>query len=75
MPSSHGRAEKVAVGVGDQAGLWERAVRAVEADQCGGRAGVAAGSLYDLEHRAVVVRAARLGGAEQVAVGVGDQAA
>ena len=69
------RAEQVAVGVGDQAALRVSAVGAVEADQRGGRAGVAGGGLDDLEHRAAVVRPAVRCRAEQVAVGVGDQAA
>ena len=49
-------------------------IGAVEADQGGGGAGVAAGGLGDLEHRAVAVRPAAGCRAEQVAVGVGDQA-
>src|SRR6185437_15398815 len=70
-----GCTEQVARGVGDQAAGWKRAVRSVKADQRGRCAGVSTGGLGDLEHRAVVVRAAVYGCAEQVACGVGDQAA
>jgi hypothetical protein len=68
------RAEKVAVGIGDQTALRQIVVR-VEADQRGGRAGVAGRGLDNLEHRPFVVRAAERGRAEQVAVGIGGQTA
>ena len=48
---------------------------AVEADQGGRGAGVAGSGLGDLEYRAVAIRPAIRRCAEQVAVGVGDQAA
>jgi hypothetical protein len=63
------------VGVGDQAAERLATVCAVEKDQGCGGAGVAVRGLGDLEHRAVVVRPARGCRAEQVAVGVGNQAA
>ena len=70
-------AEQVAVGIGDQAGKREGTLGAdaVEADQGGGAAGVAVGGLGNLEHRAAAVRPAYVCRAEQVAVGIGDQAA
>jgi len=68
------RPEQVAIGVGDQAGQWTGAVGAVEADQRGGGPRITTSSLGDFEHRAVAVRAAEFGCAEQVAAGVGEQA-
>ncbi len=68
------RAEKVAVGVDDQRGQGKRAVGIVETDECGGRAGVAGRSLDNLEHGAASFRAAAVGRAEKVTVGVGNQA-
>jgi len=51
---------KVAVEVGDQAGLRVRAIGAIgeraEADKGGGSAGVAVGGLGDLEDRAAAIR-------------------
>ena len=77
------RAEQHAMGVGDQGAARFKPVVAGEIDQRRGRACVAANGLEDLEHRAIGVRAgadirAELVSpdrrAEQVAVGVGDQA-
>jgi hypothetical protein len=71
--------EQVAVGVGYQAAQRVCAVDAIEAGQDCGGARVARGSkgavIDDLEHRTVAARAAALCGPEQIAVGVGDQAA
>ena len=65
------RPEQVAAGIGDQAP--DRHID-LEVHQCGGRAGVSGWRLRDFEHRAAAVRAAKLGRAEKVAVGIGDQA-
>src|SRR6516162_6130860 len=63
------RAEQVAGGVGDQASKRSRAIGAIgeraEADEGGGSAGVAAGGLGDLEHRAAAIHPASLCRAEQ----------
>jgi hypothetical protein len=72
-----GRAEQVAVSIRDQPGIGQFAVGAVEGDQRGQSTIVEwrsyrAGILH-LEHRAIAVRAAFIGRAEQVAVGVGRQ--
>ncbi len=52
-PALKCRAEKIAVGVGDQAGIRRAAVGTVEDKQGRRSAGVAAGGLGDLEYRAV----------------------
>jgi hypothetical protein len=74
-PAPNRCAEQVAVGVGDQGALRIKTVGAVEVDQGGGGAGVAVGGLGDFEYRADVVRPAECRCAEQVAVGISDQAA
>ena len=61
-------APPVAVGVEEQVPARPQAVDAVEDDQRRAVAGPG-----DLEHRAIVVRAAIFSRAENVAVGVGDQ--
>jgi hypothetical protein len=48
-------AEQIAVSIGDQAGICIRPIDTIKADQCGDRAGVAAGGLGDLEHRAATI--------------------
>ena len=72
-PTAVCRAEEVPGGVGDQTGNGFCPVGAIEADQCGRRAGVAAAGLGDLEHRAIAVRPAAACRAEEVPGGVGDQ--
>ena len=74
-PAALGRAKQVPSGVGDQAGIGATSGRAVETGQHGWRAGVAGTGTDDLEDRAVAVCPAGLCGAEQVAGGVGEQAA
>ena len=66
-PAAVCRAEQVPGGIGDQTGLPAAPVGAVEGDQSGRRAGVAADGLGNLEHGATGCRA------EQVAGGVGYQ--
>src|SRR5262245_25402063 len=69
------RAEQVAVSVGDQTSDRFSTVWTVEVDQSGGGAGVAVRGLGNLEHGAVAVGSAQGCRAEQVAVGISDQAA
>ena len=71
-PTRGCRAEQVPFGVDDQTGLRVRPVVAVEGDQSGRRAGVAAAGLGDLEHRAKAPPA-DFCRAEQVPFGVDDQ--
>jgi hypothetical protein len=61
-------------GVGDQAAEQIRAVSEVKGDQGSGGTGIAVGGLGNLDYRAVAAPAEYCR-AEQVAVGVGDQAA
>ena len=69
------RAKQVAAGVGDQAAVRRIACGVAEVDQGVGGAGVACGGLRDLERRAIIPAPAPLCRAEQVSVGIDDQAA
>src|SRR5262249_37721265 len=69
-------AEQVAVGVGDQAAVRTNSVAGVEiAEVDQGVESVGAIVVDEFEYRAINVRSIPLCGTEQVAVGVGDQAA
>src|ERR1019366_7298484 len=75
LAPKQGRTEQVADGVGDYAAGWEGAVGAVEAGHGDGGTGITYFGLRDLEHRTVHAEAAGpLCGAEQVVVGVRDEA-
>lgn len=70
--------KRLAVGVGDQIGLGPDTLDAIglraEAVEDGRNTGEAAALLPELEHRAAKMRPASSGGAEEVAMAVGDQA-
>ncbi len=65
------RAEQVSAGIGDQAACGK--FQAVEVDHGGRRVRITTRGLFDLEHRALVQKESACS-AEQVAIGVHDQA-
>ena len=65
-------AEQVTVGIGEQAGIGSRPVAEVEAEK--GRESVSAAMVDELEHRAIAICSALRSRAEQVTVGIGNQA-
>jgi hypothetical protein len=70
-----GRPEQIAVDVGNEAGNRVAAIGAIKTGHDGRRAGIAGSSPDDLEYTSLTASAYGLVRPEQVAVGVGDQAA